>query len=69
VLPAWRGKGIGRVVMRALIDEAARRGHAEVALNSQVSAVPFYLTLGFDAYGEEFVEAGIPHQAMKRHLG
>lgn len=68
VLPAWRGQGVGRDVMLALIGEASRRGHAEVLLNSQASAVPFYLGLGFSVYGAPFVEAGIPHQAMRFSL-
>lgn len=64
VLQEWRGKGLGREVMLALLVEARALGHAEVALNSQTSAVPFYLSLGFAPYGEGFMEAGIPHQAM-----
>lgn len=65
VAPAWRGRGVGRTVMLALINEAKHARHHEVVLNAQVSAVPFYLGLGFEPYGDGFVEAGIPHQAMR----
>lgn len=68
VMADWRAKGLGRQIMLALMQEAQRLGHRDVALNAQVSAVPFYLGLGFKEYGEVFMEAGIPHQAMKRAL-
>ena len=42
------------------------RGDREVALSAQVHAVPFYRAHGFVPKGEEYLEAGIPHQAMKR---
>ncbi len=63
---AARGAGVGGAVLQALIAEAARRGLREVALNAQTHALAFYLRHGFEAVGEVFMEAGIPHRAMRR---
>jgi predicted GNAT family N-acyltransferase len=68
VLKAWRGRGIGAAVLNELMKAASKRGHREVALSAQVRALPFYRAHGFVPVGEEYVEAGIPHQAMKRAL-
>lgn len=64
----WRGSGIGGQLLRRLIQIAVERGDAEVALNAQLTAVPFYLKFGFSPSGGEFVEAGIVHQAMRQRL-
>ena len=63
-----RGKGGGGAVLEALVAEAARAGLAEVALNAQVHALAFYRRHGFVEYGDVFMEAGIPHRAMRRTL-
>jgi GNAT superfamily N-acetyltransferase len=61
-----RGQGIGGQVLRALLDEAKRLGYSELVLHAQTHAVDFYLRHGFEILGEEFMEAGIPHQKMIR---
>ena len=66
VLRTARGAGVGGAVLQALIAEAARRGLREVALAAQTHALDFYLRHGFEAVGEVFMEAGIPHRAMRR---
>ncbi len=63
-----RGEGVGGAVLEALVAEAMRTGLAEVALNAQVHALAFYRRHGFVAHGDEFMEAGIPHRAMRRTL-
>jgi predicted GNAT family N-acyltransferase len=68
VLKSWRGRGIGAAVLARLIEAARERGHREVALSAQVHAVPFYRQHGFFAVGDEYLDAGIRHQAMKRAL-
>ncbi|WP_397606771.1 GNAT family N-acetyltransferase [Silanimonas sp.] len=69
VLAEWRGKGVGDALMEALMDEARALGWPEVSLNSQTHAMPFYARHGFEAFGEEFMEAGIPHRKMRKALG
>jgi predicted GNAT family N-acyltransferase len=68
VLKAWRGRGAGRALLRALVDEARRRGDREVLLSAQVHALGFYRAEGFEPEGAVYDEAGIPHQAMRLHL-
>lgn len=68
VLPEWRGRGVGAAILLALLDEARARGWPEVSLNAQTHALPFYAAHGFEAYGEEFLEAGIPHRRMRKSL-
>lgn len=68
VLAAYRGQGVGAQVVRSLIKEAELQGYARVYLGAQVHAVDFYRKLGFVAFGDEFVEAGIPHLAMEKNL-
>jgi predicted GNAT family N-acyltransferase len=68
VLKEWRNRGIGALMLKRLMDCAKERGDREVALSAQVRAVPFYLANGFVTEGDEYLEAGIRHQAMKRRL-
>ncbi len=66
VLRDWRGMHIGEALMRAVIEEAERRGLAEQRLTAQVHAAEFYSRLGFEVVSDEFIEAGIPHVEMVR---
>jgi len=68
VLREWRGQGVGGAILAALVERAAERGMRRLVLNAQTHAAPFYARYGFAAFGEEFVEAGIPHVAMARTL-
>lgn len=68
VLKEARGRGLGLVLMRAVLEEARRQGFTEAVLDSQTYAIPFYERLGFVAEGEEFDDAGIPHYLMRRRL-
>ena len=64
VLAKFRGKGIGKQILQKLVDLAASQGVLEIILHSQVSAIPFYGKLGFQAQGDVYDEAGIPHRNM-----
>ncbi len=68
VLAAWRGRGIGALLLKSLVEKARERGDAQVALSAQVHALRFYRRHGFVEEGGQYVEAGIPHQAMRRAL-
>jgi YbgC/YbaW family acyl-CoA thioester hydrolase len=63
-----RGAGLGREVLGALLQAAIDRGDHEVRLHAQRSAQGFYQGLGFEARGEPFDEAGIPHIEMFKRL-
>jgi len=63
-----RGNGIGGMLLDALIREAGKRGDRAVMLNAQTHAEHFYARHGFVREGGEFMEAGMPHVAMRRIL-
>ncbi len=63
-----RGSGLGRQVLEAMAQAAAQRGDSQVVLHAQRSAEDFYRRLGFQAQGEPFEEAGIPHIEMAAAL-
>lgn len=69
VLSAWRGRGVGEALLRALLVEARQRQWPAVSLHAQVNAERFYARHGFLPEGDRFVEAGIEHQDMRRVLG
>ena len=68
VLQAWRGKGVGALLLHALMERARSKGHATARLNAQTHAAGFYRRFGFEVSGPEFIEAGIPHVAMQCDL-
>ena len=68
VLAEARGRGIGEALMVAAIDAARRDGHPAVALAAQTHALAFYARLGFTAFGEAFLDAGILHRNMHLSL-
>ncbi|WP_175407536.1 GNAT family N-acetyltransferase [Streptomyces sp. TRM64462] len=63
-----RGLGVGVALVRAIEDAARARGLTAVDLHAQTQALRFYERLGYEPYGAEFLDAGIPHLAMRRAL-
>lgn len=68
VLRPARGRGVGRALLRALVQAARERGHREVVLSAQTHAVGFYRSEGFVEEGQVYEDAGIPHLQMRRKL-
>ena len=68
VVREWRRRGIGAEILTALIEEARKRGHAEVVLSAQLQAAEFYREHGFAAEGKVYEDAGILHQKMRKKL-
>lgn len=65
----YRGFGYGADLIRFAIDHI--RGEAKagaVRLGAQVDAISFYEKLGFKAFGERYLDAGIWHQDMEMKL-
>ena len=63
-----RGLGVGVALVRAIEEAARTRGLTAVDLHAQTRALGFYERLGYEAYGPEDMEAGIPHRSMRRSL-
>ncbi|WP_353431698.1 GNAT family N-acetyltransferase [Polynucleobacter sp. MWH-UH23A] len=64
ILSSFRNKGLGRQIMRVLIEAAQSKGVFSLILHAQVNAIPFYEKLGFITSGPIYDEAGIPHRNM-----
>lgn len=68
VLDDYRKYGIGKEMMRQLEEVAFELGFETLFLGAQLHAVPFYEKLGYEPYGEVFMDAGIEHRHMKKNL-
>jgi predicted GNAT family N-acyltransferase len=65
VLEAYRNQQVGAALLTAVLrDVQAAQPEAQVYLNAQLRAVPFYERHGFVKEGEKFVEADIEHCKM-----
>lgn len=64
VLKEWRGRGVGRAMLRTLLQAAIERGLTMVELAAQTQAIGFYERAGFRVSGDIFMDAGIPHRRM-----
>jgi ElaA protein len=64
VLPAYRNRHLGSLIMRMLIRACCEMGSERQTIHAQVSARPFYEKLGFTAYGGVYEDAGILHIDM-----
>jgi predicted GNAT family N-acyltransferase len=68
VLKQFRNQGIGRRLLQQLIAHARDMAYPKLYMHAQASATGFYEKAGFDATGEPFMEAGIPHREMSMQL-
>ncbi|WP_461534656.1 GNAT family N-acetyltransferase [Spongorhabdus nitratireducens] len=68
VLAPYRRRGIGHSLMKEVIQQARQTRQTEVYLSSQVDVMPFYEQLGFEAYGEIYLDGPIMHQNMRLKL-
>ena len=58
-----RGEGLAQVLMQRVIDDF---GGEPLLLHAQEYIAPLYAKFGFEAFGDVFIEAGIPHLSMYR---
>lgn len=65
VLKAYRGQGIGSMIMLEIIRQAHQQDRKFLQLSSQVHAISFYEKLGFSIQGDAYDECGIPHIKMQ----
>ena len=61
-----RGHGYGKEIMDEVERVAKRQGLVELRLGAQLTALPFYEKLGYEAFGDEFLDANIPHRMMRK---
>ena len=68
VSPNHQGRGYGRLLLKKLETELSERGYTTATLHARASAIDFYRKAGFQPFGSEFMEVGIPHRRMTKHL-
>lgn len=68
ILPEYRGKHIGNLMMKEMERYARESGFERIKLNAQTHAIPFYQKLDYETTSPEFMDAGIPHRAMEKNL-
>ncbi|WP_210469582.1 GNAT family N-acetyltransferase [Sporosarcina sp. 6E9] len=68
ILPEFRGKHLGKLIMQALEDHAASKEFEKIVLNAQSYAIPFYEKIGYVITSPEFMDADIPHRTMEKTL-
>ncbi|WP_338877075.1 GNAT family N-acetyltransferase [Spirosoma sp. SC4-14] len=67
VLDTYRGKGVGKALVRAVLDNVFSQQPEPIEsiyLHAQVTAMPLYASFGFVPVGAMFEEAGIQHYKM-----
>jgi predicted GNAT family N-acyltransferase len=66
VCKAARGTGVGQALMAAIEASRALGQIEQFVLEAQTHALSFYERRGYAAYGEEFMEADLPHRSMRK---
>jgi predicted GNAT family N-acyltransferase len=61
-----RGFGIGKLLIAAIEATPDLKHVHNFLLDAQTHALQFYARLGYEAYGEEFMDAGIAHRHMRK---
>jgi len=58
-----RGEGLAQALVARVMEQY---GHEPMLLHAQEYIAPLYAKYGFEAFGESYIEAGIPHISMYR---
>lgn len=65
VLKEFRRRGLGNLIVAELLRQAQNRaGCRQVLIHAQKQVEAWYASMGFVAFGDEFIEAGILHCEM-----
>lgn len=65
----YRGKGLASELVKWMIKKLQNSGKIyEIQMSAQEHAIGLYEKLGFQAYGENYIEDYIPHRMMKMEL-
>ncbi|ERJ12574.1 GNAT family N-acetyltransferase [Haloplasma contractile] len=67
ILKEYRKKGVGRLLMNSMENHIKLHADVnELILNSQCTALDFYRRLGYQEFGDLFLDANIEHKSMKK---
>lgn len=67
-LKAARGKGYSSELLQQVEADARAKHMKSLDLGAQLQAKAFYEKLGYQAVGDEFLDAGAPHVRMVKEL-
>lgn len=63
-----RKYGLGKQIMQASLTAIKERfSNKPIEISAQSYLLKFYTELGFNAFGEEYLEDGIPHRRMLKN--
>lgn len=63
-----QGKGLGQALVNFADDHARRKGYKLIHCHARDTAKEFYLRQGYKVVGDEFIEVGIRHFYIEKHL-
>lgn len=64
---SWRGKGVATAMMKFAMERHRDVRGDRFFLTAQTDKLALYQRHGFKEYGDEFLDGGIPHLAMKNY--
>lgn len=68
VEPEFQGQSIGRRLVSFAEQWASENHYNRIILHARLTAIPFYLKLGYIIEGDEFMEVTIPHRFMSKDI-
>lgn len=68
VLKAWRGIGLGALLLQEAVNICKNHGSIYIRLSAQTYAIDFYRKAGFKQISEEYCDVDIPHVDMQLDL-
>lgn len=66
VVSKLQNRGIGRLLVTSAEELAIEKGFEKIVLHARVAAKEFYIKLGYDTIGDEFIEVTLPHLNMQK---
>ncbi|GBG94330.1 GNAT family acetyltransferase [Ligilactobacillus salitolerans] len=69
VIKSCRGQQVGAQILAEIERTGKKYGISRLTLGAQDQAQKFYLKQGFTVEGAGFLDAGIPHHTMNKHIG
>ena len=68
VLKEYRKNGIGKILVENLENYLRELGVKHIKISAQCRVQGFYKSLGYTAYGDEYLDEYCPHIDMKKDL-
>ncbi len=68
VTSSLQGCGAGRTLLEHMERDAQSRGYSEIVAEARVSALPFYVKLGYIASGGIYEHVGLPHRKISKRF-